>query len=341
MADPISFDLIEPHKENILPLSHGRSARALAASLNPPNSTGSTPQSTRDAHASTRAAYESELLTSYELDDPLEVWVRYVTWTIETYPSGHTSSSGLLPLLERATKAFIHEPHYKNDPRYLKFWIYYIQQFSDAPREHFAYLARNDIGQRLALFFEEFAGLLETQGRWKQAREIYQLGIENNARPVERLLRKYDEFVRRMEVAERRVDEPSSPALPPVRPALAAKTLPFSEGSGGAGGFPDPQAQAHAQATAGGGRQIKREKMAIFADQDGSGQSAAAALGPGTGGWDSIGTLEHRRKENIMEPRPWAGEVMKQAGGGGRAVGGEKLSIFRDVCSSSTVRIRG
>ncbi|KAF8456801.1 Mad3/BUB1 homology region 1-domain-containing protein [Kalaharituber pfeilii] len=323
MGEPVNFDLIEGHKENIMPLAGGRSARALATALAPLSS--STPQSARSEHNDQRAAFEAELLTSNELDDPLEVWVRYVNWVIQTFPSGHNSESGLVQLLERATKTFIHEPHYKNDPRYLRFWIYYIQKFSDAPREHFSYLARNDIGQRLALFYEEFAILLESLGRWKQAREIYQLGIENNARPVERLMRKFDEFLKRLDAAPQREDEPSSPALHAVRPALATKHLPFS-GLEGSGGFSDPQAQPSTAAPA---PKLRREKMAIFSDADNGGAPAKTALGPGQGGWDSIGTLEHRRKENIVEPRPWAGEVLKQQGGSGKTVG-EKMPIFRD-----------
>ena len=309
------FSIIESHKENIIPLSTGRSARALVAALS----------TSADGHQAEREAFENELLTAPDLDDPLDVWSRYVNWTLNTYPSGNSSQSQLLPLLERATRAFQHDPHYKNDPRYLKFWTLYIQRFSDAPREHFAYLAKNDIGQRLALFYEEFSAYLEGAGRRVQAREVYQKGLENGARPTERLARKFEEFVQRCEANPISEDEPRSPALPAVRPALAAKTLPFGE----TGGFADPPTHTPSQPAE---QKPYREKIAIFSDED-NGVSAATILPRGAGGWDSIGTLEHRRKENIMEPTPWMGQVLKQQGGaGGKAVGGEKLAIFRDVC---------
>ncbi|KAF8424961.1 Mad3/BUB1 homology region 1-domain-containing protein [Tirmania nivea] len=319
MAGPgtVDFSLIEPHKENILPLSTGRSARALVTALS----------GTPDEHQSERDAFETELLTASDLDDPLDVWTRYVHWTLNTYPAGNSSQSQLLPLLERATRAFLHDSHYRNDPRYVKFWVLYIQKFSDAPREHFAYLARNDIGQRLALFYEEFAAWLESVGRRGQAREVYQMGVENGARPRERLVRKFEEFLHRCEANPVTEDEPRSPALPAVRPALAAKALPFGGGPEG-GAYPDPQAQTSAAPT---GPKPKREKMAIFSDAD-NGAQPEPVLRPGTGGWDNIGTLEHRRKENIMEPTPWAGQVLKQqGGGGGKAIGGDKLAIFRDI----------
>jgi len=153
------------------------------------------------------------------------------------------------------------------------------------------------------------------------------MGVENGARPRERLVRKFEEFMHRCEANPITEDEPRSPALPAVRPALAAKTLPFG-GVAEGGAYLDPQAQAHAAPV---GPKPKREKMAIFSDVDNRAQPAPV-LGPGTGGWDNIGTLEHRRKENIMEPTPWTGQVLKQQGaGGGKGFGGDKLAIFRDV----------
>ncbi|KAL7271844.1 protein kinase [Rhizina undulata] len=327
-APTTSFDEIEGHKENIQPLASGRSARALAARLSPLSSSGN-PTALRGEHAVKQAEFEKELQSASELDDPLEVWVRYVNWTIETFPSGHSAESGLIRLLERATKEFVHEPNYKNDPRYLKLWVHYAQHFSDAPRETFAYLARHDIGQRLALFYEEYAALLETMGRKNQADEIYQLGLDTNARPAERLLRKYEEFRKRLEHDPPRDDEPSSPALPVVRPALAVK--PFGGAATGPLGEESEQ-QPNAPAPA---KKPARQKMAIFSDADNPTGKSSPPLKT-TGGWESIGTLDERKKENVHAPRPWAGEILKQEGrGGGSAVGKGKLTVFRDGGSHS------
>lgn len=313
-----SFDDIELHKENIQPLASGRSARALAQVL----SARASPVVLRGEHAVKQAEYEKELKTASELDDPLEVWVRYVNWTVETFPSGNSHDSGLVHLLERVTREFLHEEQYKNDPRYLKLWIQYIQNYSDAPREAFAYVARHDIGQRLALFYEEFATLLESIGRKNQAAEIYQTGIENNARPVDRLVRKYDEFKQRLEHSPPAEDEPASPALRAARPALAAKPL-----DGGLGGVPsDPQQQQQRPAPA---KKPARQKMAIFSDAD-AGPSAKTTKE--VTGWDEIGTRAHRKKENTMEPKPFAGQVMKQEGGKKSSESG-KLMVFRDAVS--------
>lgn len=316
-----SFDDIELHKENIQPLASGRSARALAQVL----SARATPVVLRGELAAKQAEFEKELKTASELDDPFEVWVRYVSWTVENFPSGNSHDSGLLHLLERATREFLHEEQYKNDPRYVKLWIQYIQNHSDAPREAFAYIARHNIGQRLALFYEEFAALLESIGRKNQAAEIYQMGIENNARPVDRLVRKFDEFKQRLEHNPPAADEPTSPALRAVRPALAAK--PLGGGLGG-GTSPEDQPQPQSQPQPVPTKKPARQKMAVFSDAD-AGPSAKATKG--TAGWDEIGTREHRSKENTIDSKPFAGQTLKQEGK--KPSSGGKLMVFRDTVS--------
>ena len=228
--DLIDFNVIESQKENIQALPSGRSAKALAQIYSPPPlGANPSPAATEDANSGRRAEFEKELHNIDEADDPLDVYDRYVKWTLDTYPSAQaTPLSQLLPLLERATKAFQSSSHYKNDPRYLKLWLHYIRLFSDAPREAFVFLARHSIGESLALYYEEFAAWLENAGRWNQAEEVYKMGLEREARPAERLLRKFGEFERRNQAQPHDATEPTSPALPTVRPALAAKIDPFA-----------------------------------------------------------------------------------------------------------------
>lgn len=164
MAGPdlIDFNIIEGHKENIQALPSGRSARALAALYSPPL-TNTQQSDTQDQHAGERTEFEQELELIDEADDPLDIYDRYVKWTLDTYPSAQsTPSSQLLPLLERATKAFLSSANYRNDPRYLKLWLHYIRFFSDAPRETFLFLSRNSVGESLALYYEEYAAWLST-----------------------------------------------------------------------------------------------------------------------------------------------------------------------------------
>ncbi|KAL4945669.1 hypothetical protein BDV06DRAFT_184225 [Aspergillus oleicola] len=326
----INFDIIEGQKENIQSLPGGRSARDLARIFSPRDPTdklGSpSPNDTRTLNDAIRQEYETELQSIGESDDPLDTYDRYVKWALNAYPSAQaTAESGLLPLLERAVKSFLSSPHYKNDSRYVRLWLHYIRLFSDSPRETFAFMARHHVGEDLALFYEEFAGWLESVGRWTQADEVYRLGIDREARPTERLARKYNDFQRRYE-QHTQDNGPSSPALPAVRPALAAKVDPFAT----AAASTDPQAQRPASGT-GSAPKTKsgKAKMAIFTDTDPA--ASQPALGAQTKGWDSLGSRQDRRKENSMEAKPWAGETLKA---GKKPAPKEKMAVFRDESKS-------
>ena len=328
--DLINFDLIETHKENIQSLPGGRSARQLVSILSPmPSGKASSPPTldeTKTLNDAIRQEYELELQSIAESDDPLDIYDRYVKWTLNAYPSAQaTTQSKLLPLLERATKAFLSSAHYKNDPRYLKLWLHYIRFFSDSPRETFAFLARHHIGEGLGLFYEEFAAWLEGAERWTQAEEVYKLGIEREARPAERLLRKYTQFQKRLESRPQNADEPSSPALPTMRPALVAKIDPFASTP-----RPDESQPNRPGSGVGGAPSLRtgKPKMAIFSDANNDRPQPIA--GTETKGWDSIGSLHERKKENAIAARPWAGETLKA----GKRVGTEpKMTVFKDqVC---------
>ncbi|KAM7194748.1 hypothetical protein V8F33_007126 [Rhypophila sp. PSN 637] len=327
----VDFDIIEGQKENIQALPSGRSARKLAELFSPsplqPLHKMPTPTDTRNVNDAIREEYEAEIANISESDDPLDVYDRYVRWTLDAYPSAQASpaQSKLDVLLERATRAFVSSAQYKNDPRYLRLWLHYINWFSDSPRETFVFLSRHGIGETLALFYEEYAGWLEGAGRWGQAEEVYKLGIEKGARPTSRLVRKFGEFeARRAQLGQ--IEGPSSPALPAVRPVLGVKVDPFAVVEAR-----DPQAP---RGTSGVGGQAAakagRSKLQIFSDADAP-PAAAPAMGSrglGTKGWESIGSLGDRKKENVMEPKPWVGETLKA---GGKKNAGPKLEVFRDA----------
>lgn len=322
--DAVNFDIIEAQKENIQALPSGRSARTLAnlfsASPLQPLATP-TPCDTNNVNNAQREQFEDELLLIDETDDPLDIYDRYVRWTMDAYPSAQaTPASQLLPLLERATRTFLTSTQYKNDPRYLKLWLLYIRFFSDTPRETFAFLSRHAVGQELALFYEEFAAWLEGAKRWVQAEEIYQLGISREARPAARLLRKYNEFQQRLaaQPAERRGSD--SPVLPPVRAALGVRVDPFAPAQ-----VIDPQAPKPMAAPK---PKSGKAKMAIFSDAE---APAPAVAGSSAVGWDCIGSMADRKKENTIAPTPWAGETLKA---GVKKSGAPKMQIFKDEVSS-------
>ncbi|KAI9738754.1 MAG: hypothetical protein M1834_008261 [Cirrosporium novae-zelandiae] len=329
--DLINFDIIETQKENIQALPSGRSAKALASIFSPApygKTSLPTPSDTKNLNDAIRQEYEQELLTISESDDPLDVYDRYVRWTLNAYPSAQaTPESHLLPLLERATKAFLSSSIYKNDPRYLKLWLHYIRFFSDSPRETYIFLARHNIGESLALFYEEFAAWLEGAGRWNQAEEVYRLGLEREAKPAERLLRKFGDFQNRFEQRPQDGNDPASPALPAVRPALAAKIDPFHTSTPRT---PDPQASRLPSTTS---KRSGKQKLAIFSDADNgeSGSGGGSGILGGAKGWENIGSIQERKKENTVRAKPWAGETLKA---GKKNVGVSKMAVFKDETST-------
>lgn len=332
--DLISFDVIEAQKENIQALPSGRSAKKLAEIFSPQHAPSSrkplhsvaTPTDTKTINDSIRAEFEAEVTSLAESDDPLDVYDRYVRWILDAYPSAQaTPASQLHTVLERATKAFISSPQYKNDPRYLKLWLHYIAFFADAPRETFLFLSRHGIGETLALFYEEYAAWLEGTGRWSQAEEVYKLGVEREARPQPRLIRKFGEFEQRR-AAQPEETSPSSPALPAMRPVLAAKIDPFAATER------DPQAPRQPNTLGVQASKPTKSKLQIFSDADAPAQPSAMGSGvAGSKGWDTIGSLADRKKENTMEAKPWTGETLQA---GGKKSSGLKMAVFRDPVSA-------
>lgn len=326
-----NFDVIEGQKENIQSLPGGRSAKKLAEIYSPSplhKLSTPTPSDTRNVNDCIRAEYEAEIQNIQESDDPLDVFDRYVRWTLDAYPSAQaTPQSQLHLLLERATKTFISSAQYKNDPRYLKMWLHYIHFFSDDKRETFVFLSRHAIGERLALFYEEYAEWLEGASRWTQAEEVYKMGIEREALPVQRLLRKFKEFEERLAQRPEDANEPSSPALP-MRPALAAKTDPFASTRS-----ENSQEQRAPKASK------PKSKMTIFSDAEADQKPPAlSARETGSKGWDTIGSMAERKKENTVEPKAWVGETMKAEKPKPTAA---KMAVFRDpVCSSPVAHSR-
>jgi hypothetical protein len=170
----VDCDVLEAAKENIQPLAAGRRVTALSAIL-------STPHVHRDARlAATRNRLRINVQLALENSaededddegvtedfDPLEAYCRYVYWVVENYPQGHSAESGLLELLEEATRVLKDHQGGKwhGDLRYLKLWVLYAT-YVEKPAVIFKFCMVNEIGTSHALLYEEFAIALERAGR--------------------------------------------------------------------------------------------------------------------------------------------------------------------------------
>lgn len=117
-----------------------------------------------------RQTYRAQLTTALEEDeDPLAAYERFIKWTIDSYPASLIPKSGLLELLEEATRQFKDDTAYKADLRYTKLWMLYAA-YVDDERTHISihvhkFVIKNEIGKVYAQVYEEYAAALERAGR--------------------------------------------------------------------------------------------------------------------------------------------------------------------------------
>lgn len=153
----VDASMLETHKENIVPSRDGRNALALSHVY-------SVPRAQRNKElAATHAQFRERIDSLQDEDadgDPMEAYCEYITWIIDNYPSGSSSESGLLAILEEATRRFSEEAAYKNDPRYARLWMEYANLVEQSERVY-AYMLANDIGTVYPHMYEEYALILE------------------------------------------------------------------------------------------------------------------------------------------------------------------------------------
>lgn len=177
MESPVEFAALELQKENILPLTGGRSASQLV-SLSSQTRSGlgdklATEHARYQAALAALDAYDQGVLsvvgyTPEELstlaEDPLDLHHQYARFVLNSYPAGPSSASRLLPLLESSTRKFLHDERYTNDPRYLRLWNLYARNI-ERPEDCYRFLFAKRIGERLAVLYEEYALVLEAAGK--------------------------------------------------------------------------------------------------------------------------------------------------------------------------------
>jgi hypothetical protein len=323
-APIIDCDLLESSKENIQPLPAGRRVTALSALL-------STPHAQREAqHQSIKARHRLNIHLALQHDDddddPLGAYTAFVNWTLEAYPQGQSAESGLLELLEEATRVLKDDRggRWRVELRYLKLWVLYAG-YVEKPGVVYMFLLANDIGTAWALLYEEYAGVLERSGRRTDADEIYILGIARNAQPLDRLKNKHREFQKRMMTSTTSSLPTSTPAPTSTskRTVLGSTTAPTHEDVFTApSSAPTPPPNARLQ---------------IYVDPAPS-LPHSRSLVPETDPtpYPDLGTRKTRIKENIPEVKKAGGSTLKSKSGGKRVVSGgsttttSKIAVFRD-----------
>lgn len=98
-------------------------------------------------------------------DDPLAIYDKFVQWTLKSY-SLDDPTSGLVELLKEVTSKFKNDPTYRGDLRYLKLWSLYAKKV-DRPEavRIYGFLMKKEIGIMYSVLYEEYADVLEKDGR--------------------------------------------------------------------------------------------------------------------------------------------------------------------------------
>ncbi|KAJ8359145.1 hypothetical protein SKAU_G00156700 [Synaphobranchus kaupii] len=138
-----------------------------------------------------REAFESELQI-YCGDDPLDVWDRYVRWTLRTFPRGGKESN-LSVILERAVMHFADENKFYDDARYVNLWIK-LAENSTEPLDVYGHMHAQRIGVLQAAFYVAWSEEQEKCGNYKKAGAIYQAAIKCGAEPFGELQQSYRNF---------------------------------------------------------------------------------------------------------------------------------------------------
>uniref|UniRef100_A0ACD5YHG5 Uncharacterized protein n=1 Tax=Avena sativa TaxID=4498 RepID=A0ACD5YHG5_AVESA len=155
---------------------------------------------------------EKELLSSvvgdirgYSGSDPLRPWLRGIRRLEGALPPA-TLREKLPRFLQKCAQEFQDEPRYRDDPRYLRVWIQMMDYVKDA-KPLLKKLERNRIGLKRAAFYMAYALYYEKRRRFQDAEKMYRVGIQILAEPIEELHKSHDQFIRRMELYQKRKDK--------------------------------------------------------------------------------------------------------------------------------------
>ncbi|GMF98463.1 hypothetical protein B5S33_g3170 [[Candida] boidinii] len=290
---PVNFEVIEQDKENISSLRQGRSASNLVKALSVPL------QDKKKSLINQRIFFENELTKLSNLDDPLDVYLQYIEWIHSNFPSGPTNESGLITVLEKCMHYFKDDDYYKNEIRYLKIWLEYIS-YSDSPRDIFTYMFKKEIGKRQALFYEEFAGFLESNQNFEEADEVFVHGLELDARPKQRLERNYTDFQRRWKLHKETTAHITNNSE--IAMSALSKSGPLSS--------EQQQEKVPFNSERSGNR---RSKFQIYQDvPEGAEDSKKVLRENNPGEWAQLESINTRKKENQVKPTSWIGQTLLQ-----------------------------
>ncbi|CAK1598916.1 unnamed protein product [Parnassius mnemosyne] len=170
---------IDVSKENIQPLRGGRNLLQLGTAL----------QAQSDVDAQRQLQLQKEeheaAIRQYQGMDPLEPWFNYIQWVEQSYPK-HGHEGHIDKLIKDCLQLFEKDERYYQDRRLVKLWIKYVDCLSN-PLEIYQRLYNTGIGVECSEFYRAWACYCEESGDYKKANQVYMLGLQAKAQPLDEL----------------------------------------------------------------------------------------------------------------------------------------------------------
>ncbi|CAH2071152.1 unnamed protein product, partial [Iphiclides podalirius] len=170
---------IDVSKENIQPLKGGRNPLQLGTAL----------QAQSDVDAQRQLQLQKEeheaAIRQYQGMDPLEPWFNYIQWVEQSYPK-HGHEGHIDKLIKDCLQLFEKDERYYQDRRLVKLWIKYVDCLSN-PLEIYQRLYNTGIGVECSEFYRAWACYCEESGDYKKANQVYMLGLQAKAQPIDEL----------------------------------------------------------------------------------------------------------------------------------------------------------
>jgi len=283
-------------KENIQPLKAGRRMESIKQALR-----NDTVTMNNKMHE-----FEHEIRTS-DADDQIDVWYSYIIWTEQNV----TNNRKILKLMQRCVEHLDTEK-FKENEKYVEIWIKMGEQMDD-PKMMFDYMFDQNIGTNLAVFYKSLAEHYEMVGAYKKADELYNLGINRNAQPVEKLLKCHQNFALRMSKREENPDDVEIEPEQKPRRILGSLKVPKSGRVGndrvknkalGSNKVLDTKAKSSRHSNSQG------SSFAIFGDEN----QPAPSFQSGSGQMKTLPTKASHHQENLKAMETLKGAKVKSTG---------------------------
>ncbi|KAJ9562918.1 hypothetical protein OSB04_008078 [Centaurea solstitialis] len=132
-----------------------------------------------------------------EEEDPILPHLWSIKAALDSLDLSQNDGADLYDLVSHCIQTFKHHSNYRNDIRFLKIWLIYIDLSPDF-KAVFREIEKLKICLDKSMLYESYALLLEAKGMMDEAHLVYQLGISRNAEPIGRLKKAHAYFIERM-----------------------------------------------------------------------------------------------------------------------------------------------